>query len=91
MRMRRLSASLLTCAAMFSVVGIGVASSACELIVHLDRSLADAGSDEDVFQVGVCPICSGGEDGGADAELDSDSGDVHDAGYADAVSVPDAH
>jgi hypothetical protein len=60
---------------------LGVASialgSGCELVVHLDRSLAEAGSEDVVL--GVCPICSGVEDGAPDAAESTDAGDA-DAG-----------
>lgn len=58
--------------------------SGCELIVHLDRSLADAGSEDVVL--GACPICSSAEDGGPDAEASIDGGD---AGAWDADAGPE--
>jgi hypothetical protein len=44
---------------------VGSLTSGCELIVQLDRSLADGGAEDVVL--GVCPICANVEDGGADA------------------------
>ncbi len=58
--------------------------SGCELVVHLDRSLADAGTEDVVL--GVCPICSsqdGGEEG-EDGETVTDGGDATTAADADA-------
>jgi hypothetical protein len=66
-----------------TVLGVAmvVLGSGCELIVHLDRSLADAGSEDVVL--GVCPICSSVEDGGGDADASSDAAEPVDADAKD--------
>jgi hypothetical protein len=83
--------------AAFSFTGITLLSvaivalgSGCELIVHLDRSLADAGSDDVVL--GVCAICSnveGGEEDAEDGEVGTDAGDATPAADADAGLTSD--
>ena len=62
---RALVASACTGVALLSLAAIGAVESGCELIVQLDRSLADAGTEDVVL--GVCPICTSLEDGSADA------------------------
>jgi hypothetical protein len=93
---RKLTALLVTCIALAGVAALSAAGSGCELVVQLDRSLADAGAP-DAFQYGVCPICQdeagaeGGGDGGEDATGQADSGAGIDAttGGSDANSAGD--
>jgi hypothetical protein len=76
---RALAAISLACATLLSFALIALGSG-CELVVHLDRSLADAGSDDVVL--GVCPICSsseGGDEDAYDGEAGTDAGDAGDA------------
>jgi hypothetical protein len=89
-RTKRTVAAASMSLAFLAFVGAAYFGSGCELIVQLDRSLADAGSDDVVL--GVCPICTPLDDGSADGETDASAltPDASDAATVESDAASDA-